>query len=181
MLPSSFRDWANPELAPILHKTQRSANFTSEDKVKLLKAAWDAVGSEFASRHTQYEMFYAGAAFVTRGHSYRTYDWDRAGALVARLLATDSSSKRDQPMSFQPLTTDEVREFEALTRVQGSKDPEMKLSDKLTRKAKQILDAAAPGALAETARKVAERWIAGLAPLEPVLVRRPATRAPRRK
>jgi len=102
-------------------------------------------------------------------------------ALVERLLAADSSSKRDQPMSFQPLTTDEVREFEALTRVQGSKDPEMKLSDKLTRKAKQILDAAAPGALAETARKVAERWIAGLAPLEPVLVKRPATRAPRRR
>src|SRR5499427_4805880 len=27
MLPSSFRDWANPELAPILHRTQRSPNF----------------------------------------------------------------------------------------------------------------------------------------------------------
>src|ERR1700722_19058481 len=64
MLPSSFRDWANPELTPVLRKTQRSANFTSEDKVKLLKTAWDAVGSEFASRHTQYEMFYAGARFV---------------------------------------------------------------------------------------------------------------------
>ncbi len=102
-------------------------------------------------------------------------------ALVARLLAADSSSKREQPMSFQPLTIDEVREFEALTRVQGSKDPEMKLSEKLTRKAKAILDAAAPAALAEAAKKVAERWIAGLAPLEPVLVKRPATRAPRRR
>lgn len=105
-------------------------------------------------------------------------------ALVARLLAGDSSSKRDQPMSFQPLTTDEVREFEALTRVQGRKGEdhtEMKLSDKLTRKAKAILDAAAPGALAEAARKVAERWIAGLAPLEPVLVKRPAARGPRRR
>ena len=50
MLASSFRDWANPELAPILRKTQRSANFSSEDKVKLLKAAWEALGSEFASR-----------------------------------------------------------------------------------------------------------------------------------
>ena len=64
MLPSSFRDWANPELAPILRKTQRSPNFSPEDKVKLLKAAWDAIGSEFGSRHTQYEMFYAGARFV---------------------------------------------------------------------------------------------------------------------
>ena len=102
-------------------------------------------------------------------------------ALVARLLAADSSSKRDQPMSFQPLSTEDVREFEALTRVQGSKDLEMKLSEKLTRKAKAILDAAAPGALAEAARKVADRWIAGLAPLEPVLVKQPATRAPRRR
>ena len=88
MLPSSFRDWANPELAPILRKTQRSANFTSEDKVKLLKAAWDAVGSEFASRHTQYEMFYAGARFVAAGHSYRTFDWSTARGMVDHLLST---------------------------------------------------------------------------------------------
>jgi 4-hydroxyphenylacetate 3-monooxygenase len=88
MLPSSFRDWANPELAPILRKTQRSPNFNSEDKVKLLKAAWDAVGSEFASRHTQYEMFYAGARFVTTGHSYRTFDWGAACGMVDHLLST---------------------------------------------------------------------------------------------
>jgi 4-hydroxyphenylacetate 3-monooxygenase len=88
MLPSSFRDWANPELAPILCKTQRSPNFNSEDKVKLLKAAWDAIGSEFGSRHTQYEMFYAGARFVATGHSYRTFDWDTARGMVDDLLST---------------------------------------------------------------------------------------------
>jgi 4-hydroxyphenylacetate 3-monooxygenase len=88
MLPSSFRDWANPEIAAILCKTQRSPNFNSQDKVKLLKAAWDAIGSEFGSRHTQYEMFYAGAHFVTTGHSYRTFDWDAACGLVDHLLST---------------------------------------------------------------------------------------------
>ncbi len=88
MLPSSFRDWANPELAPILHRTQRSANFSSQDKVKLLKAAWDAIGSEFASRHTQYEMFYAGARFVTTGHSYRTFDWSVVRGMVDQLMST---------------------------------------------------------------------------------------------
>jgi 4-hydroxyphenylacetate 3-monooxygenase len=88
MLPSSFRDWANPELAPILRKTQRSPNFSSEEKVKLLKAAWDAIGSEFGSRHTQYEMFYAGARFVTSGHSYRTFDWGAARSVVDHLLST---------------------------------------------------------------------------------------------
>ncbi len=29
-------------------------------RVKLLKLLWDALGSEFGSRHLQYEMFYAG-------------------------------------------------------------------------------------------------------------------------
>ena len=58
--------------------------------MKFYKLAWDAVGSEFASRHAQYEMFYAGATFVTKGHSYRTYDWPRAAGLVDDLLSTYS-------------------------------------------------------------------------------------------
>jgi 4-hydroxyphenylacetate 3-monooxygenase len=87
MLPSSVHDWDNPTLAPIIRKTQRSPNFVPEDKVKLMKAAWDAIGSEFASRHVQYEMFYAGARFVTTGHSYRTFDWNAARGMVDRLLA----------------------------------------------------------------------------------------------
>ena len=88
MLPSSFKDWTNPTLVPIIHKTQRSAAFGPEAKVKFLKAAWDAVGSEFGSRHTQYEMFYAGAQFVTAGHSFRTYGWKGATDLVDQLLAS---------------------------------------------------------------------------------------------
>jgi 4-hydroxyphenylacetate 3-monooxygenase len=88
MLPSSFRDWQDPALAAILRRTQRSATFDPAQKIKLLKAAWDAIGSEFASRHVQYEMFYAGARFVTSGHSYRTYDWATALGMVDHLLST---------------------------------------------------------------------------------------------
>jgi 4-hydroxyphenylacetate 3-monooxygenase len=51
-----------------------------------MKLAWDAIGSEFASRHAQYEMFYAGAQFVTRGHAFRTYDWANATGLVDDIL-----------------------------------------------------------------------------------------------
>ena len=71
-----------------MRKTQRSASFSPEEKVKLLKAAWDAVGSEFGSRHTQYEMFYAGARFVVSGHSYRTFDWAAACGMVDHLLSS---------------------------------------------------------------------------------------------
>jgi 4-hydroxyphenylacetate 3-monooxygenase len=88
MLPSSIHDYSDPQLKRIIGLTQRSAKMTPEDKVKFLKAAWDAIGSEFGSRHTQYEMFYAGARFVTTGHSYRTYDWDGATGLVDSLMAS---------------------------------------------------------------------------------------------
>ncbi|HKS89551.1 MAG TPA: 4-hydroxyphenylacetate 3-hydroxylase N-terminal domain-containing protein, partial [Stellaceae bacterium] len=85
MLPSSGRDWDNPELAAIIEKTQRSPVSGPRERVDFLKLAWDALGSEFASRHVQYEMFYAGAPFVTCAHSYRTYDWDAAVALVGTM------------------------------------------------------------------------------------------------
>ena len=86
MLPSSVQDFANPELAEIIRKTQQSPNGGAEERVKFYKLAWDAVGSEFGSRHAQYEMFYSGATFVTRGHSFRTYDWAGAESLLDRML-----------------------------------------------------------------------------------------------
>jgi 4-hydroxyphenylacetate 3-monooxygenase len=88
MLPSSVEDWADPDIARIIRLTQRSPGMGPEEKVKVLKAAWDAVGSEFGSRHTQYEMFYAGARFVTTGHSFRTFDWAGGTAMIDHLLAT---------------------------------------------------------------------------------------------
>ena len=87
MLPSSARDFGHPVLAEWIGRTQKSPVASSEERVKFMRLAWDAVGSEFAGRHTQYEMFYAGAQFVTRGHSYRTYDWPGAARLVDDMLA----------------------------------------------------------------------------------------------
>jgi 4-hydroxyphenylacetate 3-monooxygenase len=87
MLPSSVEDFRDPEIAALIGKTQQSPAASAVEKVKFYKLAWDAVGSEFASRHAQYEMFYSGASFVTAGHSYRTYDWAAAGTLVDAMLA----------------------------------------------------------------------------------------------
>jgi len=88
MLPSGIEDFSDPKLADYALRAQGSATLSPMERIKFFKLAWDAVGSEFASRHTQYEMFYAGADFVTKGHSYRTYEWDSATALVKRLLAS---------------------------------------------------------------------------------------------
>ena len=88
MLPSSIHDFADPHIKKIIEVTQRAAKMGPEEKVKFLKAAWDAIGSEFGSRHTQYEMFYAGARFVTSGHSYRTFDWEEATGMVDSLMSS---------------------------------------------------------------------------------------------
>ena len=86
MLPSAIEDLEG-EFARYSLEAQWSPTLSPVERVKFFKLAWDAIGSEFASRHTQYEMFYAGAEFIVNGHSYRTYDWDAATASVDRLLA----------------------------------------------------------------------------------------------
>ena len=88
MLPSSEQDFANPEIATLIGKTQHSPATDAKGRVKTFKLAWDSVGSEFASRHTQYEMFYSGPKIFTSGHQYRTYDWNDATRLVDGLLAS---------------------------------------------------------------------------------------------
>ena len=88
MLPSSVKDFDNPEIAHYIDRSQSAVGPETEERVKLFKLAWDAIGSEFASRHIQFELFYAGAGYVVRNNSYRTYDWDRATGLVDGLLGS---------------------------------------------------------------------------------------------
>jgi 4-hydroxyphenylacetate 3-monooxygenase len=87
MLPSSVADFDDPVIAGLIHKSQKSPVFAPQERVKFFKLAWDALGSEFASRHVQYEMFYAGASFVTRGHAYRTFDWAKCTGMVDGVMA----------------------------------------------------------------------------------------------
>ncbi len=56
MLPSSIADFADADTASVIRRTQVSPFYAADDRVKFFKLAWDAVGSEFASRHLQYEM-----------------------------------------------------------------------------------------------------------------------------
>ena len=86
MMPSSVADFGNPETAEYIQRTQRSPVAEPEEKVKLFKLAWDAVGSEFGSRQTQYEMFFSGGPFVTRGRSFNNYDWESVTGMVDGLL-----------------------------------------------------------------------------------------------
>jgi 4-hydroxyphenylacetate 3-monooxygenase len=93
-LPSSVEDFRVAESAADMKRYVQSPGTSAEERVKLMKMVWDAIGSEFAGRHAQYEMFYAGAPFLTKGHMYRHYDFDGAKALVDRALAGYDMSGR---------------------------------------------------------------------------------------
>ncbi|HLI26451.1 MAG TPA: 4-hydroxyphenylacetate 3-hydroxylase N-terminal domain-containing protein [Chloroflexota bacterium] len=85
-LPSSAADLLSPATRPDLERYVRWPRATAVERVKLLKLLWDLLGSEFAARHLQYEMFYAGEPNAIRGREYRTFDWAAAEALVERCL-----------------------------------------------------------------------------------------------
>jgi 4-hydroxyphenylacetate 3-monooxygenase len=58
---SSALDFAEPELQPVLERYFRGSNgYGAEEKVKLMKLLWDAIGTEFGGRHELYERNYAG-------------------------------------------------------------------------------------------------------------------------
>jgi 4-hydroxyphenylacetate 3-monooxygenase len=60
-LPSSGLDFKVPELRPYLDQFVRGSNgYTAEQRVKLMKLLWDAIGTEFGSRHELYERNYFG-------------------------------------------------------------------------------------------------------------------------
>jgi 4-hydroxyphenylacetate 3-monooxygenase len=87
-VPSSYKDYLNPEIAADLDRYVRSPGLKSVERTKLYKLAWDIVGSEFAGRHQQYELFYAGArAQTTAVRAYRAFDFAAARAMVERCLA----------------------------------------------------------------------------------------------
>jgi 4-hydroxyphenylacetate 3-monooxygenase len=87
-LPSSVADMRSPELRKDIDRYIQSPNVPAEERIKLFKLAWDVVGSEFAGRHAQYEMFYAGAPFVAKGYAYRNFGYDDCVADVDGFLAT---------------------------------------------------------------------------------------------
>jgi aromatic ring hydroxylase len=54
------QDFHNPELSEILSQYLRGANITAQERVRIMKLAWDAIGEQFGSRGLLYERFFAG-------------------------------------------------------------------------------------------------------------------------
>ena len=66
-LPSSSRDFKNPEVAKMLAQYVRGSNdYDYKQRIKVMKLLWDAIGSEFGGRHELYERNYAGDSELVR-------------------------------------------------------------------------------------------------------------------
>ena len=59
---------------------------SARDRMKLMRLAWDLLGTEFAGRHMLYEKFYAGPSFVMDAYSYGSCPWDELDAIVDGLM-----------------------------------------------------------------------------------------------
>ncbi|MEV8267500.1 4-hydroxyphenylacetate 3-hydroxylase N-terminal domain-containing protein [Microbacterium sp. NPDC076911] len=87
-LPSSAADMMNPTERASMRRLMGSEQLGLDDRVKLFKLVWDAVGTEFAGRHVQYERFYSGAPAVVKNYAHRNYPFDRAERLVDDFLSS---------------------------------------------------------------------------------------------
>jgi 4-hydroxyphenylacetate 3-monooxygenase len=85
----SAESFTAPETAADVERYYRSAALPARDRVRLLKVMWDLVGTEFAGRQLQYEMFFSSAQHIVDRQVYRAYDWDTGRAHVRRLLEGD--------------------------------------------------------------------------------------------
>jgi len=66
-LNSHAVDFKSPALRPLLDKYLRGSEGTDAvHRIKLMKLLWDAIGTEFGSRHELYERNYAGAPETVR-------------------------------------------------------------------------------------------------------------------
>jgi 4-hydroxyphenylacetate 3-monooxygenase len=86
-LPSSVADFENPAMAHDIERYMRSASTDARKRMAVLRCAWDLIGSEFGSRHQQYEKFYGGASFLIKQNVNRSFDYERATGLVGAALA----------------------------------------------------------------------------------------------
>lgn len=67
---SNAADFLNDDLRPLLDRFYRGSNgVEAADRIKLMKLFWDALGSEFGSRHELYELNYGAPRRTNRMRS----------------------------------------------------------------------------------------------------------------
>jgi len=91
ILTPTEKDLAHPDVREALAKYLRGKDMSAEERLRIMKMAWDVVGTEFGGRQFMYEWFFAGDPFGSRNVYYRTKRRAQCQAMAQRLLdQTDS-------------------------------------------------------------------------------------------
>jgi aromatic ring hydroxylase len=80
------QDFANPEIRPLLERHLRGRDLSAQERVQVMKLAWDVLGTEFGGRQLQYEWFFAGDPVNSRIVYFGTDRRAECMALAQRLL-----------------------------------------------------------------------------------------------
>lgn len=91
-LPSSAKDFKNPEIDPYLSRFVRGSHgVTYKERIKIMKLLWDSIGTEFGGRHELYERNYAGnhedIRIQTLTGARRNGSMDQMKAMVEQCLS----------------------------------------------------------------------------------------------
>ena len=87
-MPADVSVLDDEETKRIFEMCWSTETWDAKDKMKLFKLAWDILGTDFAGRHSQYERFYMGPAFIVREHVGRETDWTEIEDFTDSLLAS---------------------------------------------------------------------------------------------
>jgi 4-hydroxyphenylacetate 3-monooxygenase len=85
-MPADVSVFANPRTREVFERLWWMPTSSAVDRFKLMKLAWDILGTDFAGRHAQYERFYMGPAFIVRSHNNRECGWDKIQSQIDGLL-----------------------------------------------------------------------------------------------
>jgi len=98
LMPADASVMDDPALRESFEAMWSTSTHTALERMKLFKLAWDLLGSELASRHQQYEKFFAGPPYVVRDHSFREAPWEKFHKIVDDLMASyDLPQRRTLP------------------------------------------------------------------------------------
>ncbi len=87
-MPADATVLADPQLRRSFETYWSAPGQSAKARMKLVKLAWDLLGSDFAGRHMQYEKFYAGPGFVMNSYSHLTAPWAEWTGQVDKLMSS---------------------------------------------------------------------------------------------
>lgn len=93
-VPSSEASFDAAETAEDTERYYGSATASARERVRLLKLMWDFVGTEFAGRQLQYEMFYSAAQHISDARIFKHFDWQTGLEMVEECLQSESEAPK---------------------------------------------------------------------------------------